>query len=180
MVYILLGNGFEEIEAIAPLDLLRRAGVDVLTVGINGRQIVGGHNIVVEADIVLDEMNLTDLEMIVLPGGLGGVESIRNSGAALDAVRFAWENKKYVAAICAGPMILAEMGITENHRVVCYPSCENAMGNATVLTDVPSVQDDMLITGTSAGGAIPFGLSLIAALRGNETANAIRNQIVIR
>ena len=180
MVYILLGNGFEEIEAIAPLDLLRRAGIDVLTVGINGKVITGGHGIRVEADITLDEMDLTTLEMIVLPGGLGGVASIKGSRAAMDAISFAWENEKFVAAICAGPTVLAELRISDNHRVVCYPACENAMGDATVITDSPAIQDGLLVTGTSAGGAIPFGLALIAALKGDEAANTIQDQIVIR
>ena len=89
MVYVLLGTGFEETEAIAPIDLLRRAGVEVLTVGIGSKVIYGGHGIGVEADITLEEMDLTNLEMIVLPGGLGGVASIRGSQAAMDAVAFA-------------------------------------------------------------------------------------------
>ena len=110
MVYMLLGTGFEETEAIAPLDLLRRADVQVLTVGVEGRQVRGSHGIVVEADITLPEMDLTDLEMIILPGGMGGVTTVRGSQPAMDALRFAWENGKYVAAICAGPTVLADMG----------------------------------------------------------------------
>ena len=92
MVYVLLGTGFEETEAIAPIDLLRRAGVEVLTVGLNGKIVYGGHSIGIEADITEGEMDLTDLEMIVLPGGLGGVASIRGSKQAMDAIAFAFEN----------------------------------------------------------------------------------------
>ena len=117
MVYVLLGTGFEEVEAITPVDLLRRAGVDVLTVGITGKTVFGGHNIGIEADITLDEMDLTDLEMIVLPGGLGGVASCRASEAALNALKFAWENGKFVAAICAGPTVLADLHITDGKEV---------------------------------------------------------------
>ena len=106
MVYVLLGTGFEETEAIAPIDLLRRAGVEVLTVGINGKTVFGGHGIGVEADILLGEMDLTNMDMIVLPGGLGGVASIRASKEAMDAISFAYENGRYVAAICAGPTVL--------------------------------------------------------------------------
>ena len=102
MVYLLLGTGFEEMEAIAPLDILRRAGINVMTVGLNGKTVYGGQNIGVEADITIDEMDLTDLDMIVLPGGLGGVATAKKSQEALDALRFAWENDKFVAAICAG------------------------------------------------------------------------------
>ena len=103
MVYVLLGTGFEETEAIAPIDLLRRAGVQVLTVGVNGKTVVGGHGICVEADITLEEMDLTAMDMIVLPGGLGGVASVRASKPAMDALAFAWNNDKFVAAICASP-----------------------------------------------------------------------------
>lgn len=180
MVYILLGTGFEEMEALTPVDLLRRAGISVMTVGINGKVVYGGHNIGVEADITIDEMDLTDLDMIVLPGGLGGVASICASKAAMDAVQFAWENKKHVAAICAAPTILAQLHITDGKQVVCYPGFEAQMGSALPLTDVPCVQDGTVITGTSAGCSIPFGLALIAALKGNEAAEAIKKQIVIR
>ncbi len=180
MVYVLLGTGFEEVEAIAPIDLMRRAGIDVLTVGINGKTVYGGHNIGVEADITIDEMNLTDLEMIVLPGGLGGVASARASKKAMDALLFAWENNKYVAAICAGPTVLADLSITDNKQATCYPGCEGGMGNAKLCADVPCVRDGNLITGTSAGCAIPFGLLLIETLKGAEVAASIAKQIVIR
>ena len=180
MVYLLLGTGFEETEAIAPLDLLRRAGIDVLSVGINGKTVYGSHNIGIEADITIDEMDLTDLDMIVLPGGLGGVASARASKAAMDALAFAWENGKYVAAICAGPTVLADLGITDGHKATCYPGFEGGMGSAELISGAACVRDGKLITGTSAGCAIPFGLALIAALKGEEAANTVADQIVIR
>ena len=178
MVYVLLGTGFEETEAIAPIDLMRRAGISVLTVGINGKVICGGHGIGVEADITAGEMDLTDLEMIVLPGGLGGVKSIRESEKAMDAIRFAHENDKFVAAICAGPTILAQLGITDGKDAVCYPGCEEEMGSANMIT-APCVRSGKVITGTSAGCAVPFGLKLVEALKGAEEADRIKKQIVI-
>ena len=180
MVYMLLGTGFEETEAIAPLDLLRRAGIPVLTVGVNGKTVYGGHNIGIEADITLGEMDLTDMEMIILPGGLGGVASVRASQEAMQALRFAWENGKFVAAICAGPTVLADLGITDGKNATCYPGCEGGMGSANMIANAPCVRDGKLITGTSAGCAIPFGLMLIAALKSQECADAIAQQIVIR
>ena len=168
MVYMLLGTGFEETEAIAPLDLLRRAGISVMTVGLNGKTVYGGHGIGVETDISVGEMDLTDLDMIILPGGLGGVASIRNCPEALDAVSFAWNNGKFVAAICAGPTVLADLGITDGKHATCYPGCEDDMGNAIMADNATCVRDDKLITGTSAGCAIPFGLMLIEALKGEE------------
>lgn len=180
MVYMLLGTGFEETEAVAPLDLLRRAGVDILTVGLNGKMIRGSHGISIEADITIGEMDLTNLEMIILPGGLGGVASCRACPEALAALRFAWENKKLVAAICAGPTVLADLGIPDGLHATCFPGCEKDMGNAIMEANQAVVVDGRLITGTSAGCAVPFGLALIAALKGQDTADKIRKQIVIR
>lgn len=180
MVYMLLGTGFEETEAIAPLDLLRRAGVEVLTVGVTGKIVYGSHNIGIEADITIDQMDLTALDMIILPGGLGGVASARASKPALEALEFAWRNDKYVAAICAGPTVLADLGITDGKNATCYPGCESGMGAALVRSDVPCIRDGNLITGASAGCAIPFGLMLIAALKGQAAADAVEAQIVIR
>lgn len=180
MVYVLLGTGFEEVEAITPVDLLRRAGVDVLTVGITGKTVFGGHNIGIEADITLDEMDLTNLEMIVLPGGLGGVASCRASEGALNALKFAWENGKYVAAICAGPTVLAGLHITDGKEVTCYPGCEKDMGSAKCIPNAASVRDGNLITGTSAGCATDFALALIEALKGKDAAKKVEQQIVIR
>lgn len=180
MVYMLLGTGFEEIEAVAPLDLLRRAGVEIHTVGINGRTVSGSHKIPIEADIAIGEMDLTDVDMVIIPGGLGGVASLRKSPEALDVLRFAWENGKYVAAICAGPTVLADLGITSGLRATCYPGQESGMGDAVLQHNAAVVTDGKLITGTSAGCAIPFGLALIEALKGKEAAETVRKQIVIR
>ncbi len=180
MVYVLLGTGFEEVEAITPVDLLRRAGISVCTVGINGRVVSGGHGIGIEADISLGEMDLTVLEMIVLPGGLGGVASIRASQDAMDAVRFAWENNKFVCAICAGPTVLADLGITDGKNATCYPGCEDGMGSANMIPAAAAVRDGKLITGTSAGCAVSFALELIRALKGEAAAKTVAEQIVIR
>jgi 4-methyl-5(b-hydroxyethyl)-thiazole monophosphate biosynthesis len=148
-------------------------------VGVDGKAITGSHGITVEADITLDQMDLTDLEMIVLPGGLGGVATARSSQAALDALRFAYENDKYVAAICAGPTVLAELGIIGTRKATCYPGCEGGMGDASIL-EAACVTEGKLITGASAGCAIAFALALIEALKGKETAAQVEKQIVIR
>ncbi len=180
MVYMLLGTGFEETEAIAPLDLLRRAGVEIVTVGVTGKTVYGSHNIGIEADILIDEMNLSGMEMIILPGGLGGVASARASKEAMNALKYAWDNGKFVAAICAGPTVLADLGITDGKMATCYPGCEDGMGSAIMQKNAAVVRDGRLITGTSAGCAIPFGLKLIEVLKGTEEARRIAEQIVIR
>ena len=179
MIYMLLGTGFEETEAIAPLDLLRRAGLEIQTVGLNGKIITGSHGIGVEADITIDQIDLTRLDMVILPGGLGGVASIRACDKAMDTIRFAYENDKYTAAICAGPTVLADLGIVDGKKATCYPGCEGQMGSA-IMVGAAAVTDGKLITGTSAGCAVPFGLALIAALKGQAEADRIAAQIVIR
>ena len=180
MVYMLLGTGFEETEAITPLDLLRRAGAEVMTVGINGKTVYGGHNIGITADITLEEVDLTNVEMIVIPGGLGGVASIRASKPAMDALKFAFENDKFVGAICAGPTVLADLGITDGKQATCYPGCKKGMGCAKMVENAASVIDGKVITGTSAGCAVPFGLALIEALKGKDAAKTVADQFVIR
>ena len=180
MVYMLLGTGFEETEAIAPLDLMRRAGIEVKTVGINGKIVYGGHGIGVEADLYIEEMDLEKMEMIVLPGGLGGVASIRACEAAMNAIRYAYENGKYTAAICAGPTVLADLGITDGKNATCFPTCAGGMGSANLAPNAAAVRDGNVVTGTSAGCAIPFGLELIRTLKGEEEAQRIAQQIVIR
>ena len=180
MVYMLLGTGFEETEAIAPLDLLRRAGVEVQTVGLNGKVIYGSHGIGVEADIEIGQMDLTSLEMIILPGGLGGVTSARACKPALDALKFAWDNGKFVAAICAGPTVLADLGITDGKNATCYPGCEGGMRNAIVAENAATVRDGNLITGTAPGCSVKFGLALVEALKGTAAALEVQHQLVIR
>ena len=106
--------------------------------------------------------------------------SVRTSQQAMNALAFAWENDKFVAAICAGPTVLADLGITDGKNATCYPGCENGMGSANVISDAPYVRDGKLITGASAGTAIPFGLALVEALKGKEVADTIARQIVIR
>ena len=179
MVYMFLGTGFEETEAIAPLDLLRRAGIEVKTVGLNGPVITGSHGIPVVADMEIADLNISDAEMVILPGGLGGVASIRACQAAMTAIRQVWEAGKFTAAICAGPTVLADLGIVNGKNATCYPGCEDGMGNANMVC-AAAVQDGKLITGTSAGCAIPFGLKLIEALKGEAEAQRIAAQIVIR
>lgn len=180
MVYVLLGTGFEEIEALAPVDLLRRAGIEVRTVGLNGKTVYGSHAIGVEADITIDELDVGDAEMIVLPGGLGGVASIRGCRKALDAVKAVHAAGKVVAAICAGPTVLADLGLLTGVKATCYPGQIPNMKDARVVENAACVTDGRIITGTSAGTAIPFALALIESLKGPETAGAIADQIVIR
>ena len=179
LVYIVLGKGFEEMEAVIPCDLLRRAGVQTQFVGIGGLEIVGSRGICVRADCTQEEARWQDADMIVLPGGLGGVASIRADETVMQAVAQAASNGKFVAAICAAPIILAQLGITDGKKATCYPGMEDEMGNA-VMCETDAVTDGKVITGRAAGAAFPFGLALIEALCAEEKATQIAQEVVFR
>ncbi len=179
MVYIILGKGFEEAEAIIPCDLLRRAGVEVQLAAIGKTPVCGGHKIWINADCSVEDMDLAKAEMIVLPGGLGGVESILGCPSALTAVKSLHEQGKYVAAICAAPTILAKLGLLSGKKATCYPGMENEMADA-VMCDTDAVRDGNVITGRAAGTAFAFGLELVKALCGAECADKIATGVVAR
>ena len=177
MVYFLLGTGFEPMEAVAPVDILRRGGVEVRTVGIGGKRIEAAHGIVVEADCTLEEVRPEDAEMIVLPGGMGGVHSILGSEAALKRMKEVHANGKYVCAICAGPTVLAGLGLLDGRRATCYPGCEKDMAGA-VCTGASVERDGKFITGRAPGSTIDFGLALLSALCGEAAAENVRKGLV--
>ena len=176
MVSILLGTGFEETEAIAPCDILKRANIPVQLVGLTGREIRGGHGIGVCADLTIDELDPDAMDMIVLPGGMGGVNSILACEKALDAVRHAWENGRFVAAICAAPTILAALG----RKATCDPGLEDRRGSADMQPSAATVTDGRLLTGAGPGTAIDFGLLLVKALRGENAAKNVYDGLVYR
>ena len=177
MVYILLGNGFEEIEALTPCDLLRRAGLEAALVGVNGREITGSHRIVVKADLLLRDISLDEIEMLVLPGGLRGVQSLLASEEALELIRQAWSADKSVCAICAAPTVLAKLGLLDGVPATCYPGKEPEMGKA-LTKGLPLVQYENKITARAAGSSVDFALALITELKGPEEAARIAKQIV--
>jgi len=180
MVYVLLAEGFEEIEAITPVDLLRRVNVDVQTVSLtNDLAVNGGHDIRVKADITLDEVDFETLEMLVLPGGLGGVKSISNNPQAMDLIQRVWKAEKMLAAICAAPTLLAKLDIIKGLSVVCHPSVSNEIMNAggRLLHNKHVASDENLITGKSAGSSVDFALELVAIMRDRDTAEQIRHAI---
>ena len=177
MVYLILGAGFEEAEAIVPCDLLRRAGVEVRLAGIGGTDIPGSHGIPVHADCAAEAAELTKADMLILPGGLGGVRSIRDCEPVLRAAREMAQAGKWVAAICAAPTVLAELGLLEGRRATCYPGMEPEMCGA-VMQNAGVVRDGNFITGRAAGSAFAFGLALVEALCGAETAARTAAQVV--
>lgn len=177
MVYILLGEGFEETEALAPADLLRRAGAEVALVGLEELEVTGGHGVTVKADVTLAEVDEDAMEMLVLPGGLGGVESLQLNLFALALIQRAYDKGCWLCAICAAPTILARMGCLDRRKAVCYPGMEDEMGSAVVQLGSPVVTDGRIITGEAAGSVFEFGLRLVEAVKGRATAQRVRDAV---
>jgi len=180
MVYILLAEGFEEMEALAPIDLLRRVDIDVALVSLTEDLIVkGGHNISVKADITLEQIDFEALEMLVIPGGLGGVNTIADTPAAMELIQKVWNAEKKLAAICAAPKLLAQLDLINGISVVCHPSVNNEVMNAggRVLFNKQATRDRNLITGKAAGSSIEFALELVAAMRNRETSDKLRHAL---
>ncbi len=179
MVYIVLGEGFEEMEAVVPCDLLRRANIPVQLAGIGGTQVTGSHGVRVGADILVEQIDRDAMDMIVLPGGLRGVQSILDSQVTLGTVQWAASNGRFVAAICAAPTVLAKLGITDGKKATCYPGMEEQMGGAKVAPRGKAVVDGKIVTSTAAGTAYDFGLALITALKDVKTAEKVAKAIVL-
>ncbi len=177
MVYILLGEGFEECEALVPADLLRRAGATVALVGLEGLEVTGGHGITVKADITLDQVDEDEMEMLVLPGGGAGVESIQLNLFALALIQQAYDRGCWIGAICAAPTILARAGFLDRRRAVCYPGLEDEMGSAVVAKGESVVTDGRIITAVAAGASFAFGLKLAEVLKGRGAVQRVRGSI---
>jgi 4-methyl-5(b-hydroxyethyl)-thiazole monophosphate biosynthesis len=173
MVYIFLGDGFEEIEAVAVGDILRRGGVETAFAGIGSRTITGSHGLCVTADCTVTDICLDTAEMIVIPGGLGGVESIESSTEAMSLIKRAYVRGIETAAICAGPRVLAKLGILEGKTAVCYPGMEDAMTGSEIIRDVDIARSGTVTTGRGPGVALHFGLKLLEVLRGQKTADTV-------
>ena len=174
MLYILLGNGFEEIEAIAPCDILRRGGVEVMLAGIGGLEITSAHGITVRADCRVEDVRKEDTELLMLPGGMGGVQSIEGSRAAMKLISDVYEDGRLVAAICAAPTVLAHLGILKGKKAVCYPGMEEQCTDARMTQEASTVRDGNVITGRGPGAGLDFGFRLLSELRGKACAEEVR------
>ena len=179
-VYSFLADGMEEMEALAPVDLLRRAGNPVTTVSVMGRsQVRGSHSIVVEADILFEKANFADGDVFVLPGGGEGTRNLGEFEPLMKLLKKKYAEGKRIAAICAAPTLLARLGMLEGKKATVYPGMEGQLGGA-LPQDVPAVTDGLITTGHGAGAAIEFGLELIRVLNGEKAAEDMRRQIVFQ
>lgn len=174
---VFLAEGFEEIEGLTVVDILRRAGVEVLTIAIGGtRQVRGAHEIHVVADAVFEDVRFDELEGIVLPGGMPGTANLKAHEGVVAKVQEFAQAGRLVAAICAAPSVLGYAGVLQGRCATCYPGFEDQMEGAKAKTD-PVVRDGNLITGRGMGAAIPFALALTAYLLDEKKAEEIANSI---
>jgi len=174
MVYMFLANGFEEVEAITVIDVLRRANVDIKTVGIGSKTIVGAHNISVLADLNESEMRIEDMELVILPGGWDGVQNMSASETVKEVLDYAYESKTYIGAICAAPIILGKAEMLKGKKALCYPSLEENLIGAEIETVKTVVKDDFIITSKGPATAFDFGLELVKLLKGEETYKQVK------
>ena len=181
MIYMFLAEGFEEIEALCPLDLMRRAGLKVATVGIGSKMICGAHAIKVEADMTDAEFDAVaqndSIDMIFLPGGMPGTLNLEASETVCDAIRSAYEDKKYIAAICAAPSILGKMGLLMGKEAICYPGFESYLEGATI-SEARVVLDGKILTAAGMGAALDMGLKIVEIFCGKEKAAILRSAVI--
>ncbi len=172
MIYLFLADGFEEVEALAPLDMLRRVGVEVLTVGIGGRVIKGAHNIAVTADLSESDVDFDQMDGIILPGGMPGTKNLEASPLVQSVVDFCYRQKRMMAAICAAPSILGKKGLLNGKSATCFPGFESFCEGATI-ESVAVVTHDHIITARGAGCALAFGSAIITYLMDERTAEKL-------
>lgn len=178
--YLFLAYGFEEVEALTTVDLLRRAGIEVITVSVSNHNTVSGtHSIPVVADIKIDECKFEDADAILLPGGLPGVDNLYNCEVLINLIKEKYETGKIIGAICAAPIILGRLGLLKGKKALCYPGCEGELKGAEI-SEQRVCTDGNIITSKGVGTAIDFALELIKNLVSSEKSEDIRAEILAK
>lgn len=172
MIYALLVDGFEEIEAIEPIDIIRRAGLNVLTVGVNGEMVKGAHDIMIKADILIEDVNKEDMELLILPGGAGHTK-LDEDKSVHELIDYADKERIYIAAICASPSIIGKKGLLKGKKATCFPGFEEYLVGAEVISD-SVVTDGKIITARGAGAAADFGFEIVRLLKNKEVSDGLR------
>ncbi|MBQ6892782.1 MAG: DJ-1/PfpI family protein [Clostridia bacterium] len=179
MVYFFLADGFEEIEALCPLDLCRREGIEAKTVSITEkREVTGSHGITVLADLTAADA-LDDFEMMVLPGGMPGTTNLGESTLVEKCILTALEKDAYIAAICAAPMILGKRGLLRDKEAICFPGFEKYLDGAK-LSDKKVVLDGKMLTGAGMGVSHDFGLKIVEIFKGKDAADKLCSAVLYR
>ena len=169
MIYVFLANGFEEVEALTPVDFLRRCDLDVRTVGVSGPVAMGSHKIPVGCDMTVEELDLEGCDGVILPGGMPGTLNLEACEAVKNAVLWCAGHGKWIGAICAAPSVLGHLGLLKDKKATCFPGFEEELTGAEVLTDAV-VRDGNSITSRGAGTAGQFAFALIEAFCSPEQA----------
>lgn len=173
MVYVFLANGFEEIEALAPVDILRRGGVKVKTVSVTGSEFVEtAHGVTIKADMTFDDADFSDAEVLMLPGGLPGATNLNEHEGVRRALVEQNARGGLIAAICAAPLVLGSLGLLKGKRATCYPGFENQMTGATYTEEIFTV-DGNIITGRGPAASLPYGYAILAILTDEQTAKGV-------
>ena len=177
MIAILLADGFEEIEALTPLDILRRAGLNVKTVAIGSKIAIGSHGIPVVCDITSDEVNLSEVTMVIFPGGMPGSLNLDASPFSDKIIKAVAENNGRIAAICAAPLILGRRGLLKDKEAVCYPGFEKELIGAKI-SALSVITDGNITTAKGMGVALPFALELVSLICGKDKAREISESVM--
>ncbi len=175
---VFFGTGFEEVEALTAVDILRRAGVETVMVSVmEERSVTGSHSISVKADALLSEVDFDSLDVIVLPGGMPGTANLEACGELMAQVDAFMAQDRIVAAICAAPSILGHRGFLKGRKACSFPSFESHLEGAEVM-DRPAVIDGNIVTGRGMGAAVPFALAIVEKLQGKDAAGKMAENIV--
>ena len=172
MYYMFLANGFEITEAMAPLDVMRRAGLDVQTVGVSGAQVQSSNGVTVQPDIDISQLSYDAVEGAILPGGMPGTRNLQADARVTDCVRFCFENGKLVAAICAAPAVLGGLGILQGKKATCFPGFEKELTGADC-TGAFVETDGAVITARGAGCSLSFGHAIVSFACSREAADKV-------
>ncbi len=178
-VAIILAEGFEEVEAVAPIDVLRRAGVEVVIAGLSPEPVASARNVKIVPDTTVDKLNADELDLVILPGGAGGVEKLKKDPRVERLIKAMQEKKRLIGAICAAPTALAKFGVLEGKRATVYPSLMDEIKPAQFV-DSPVVEDENIITSQGPGTALEFGLKLAERLVGKEKAKEVASRMLVK
>ncbi|MGI6074089.1 MAG: DJ-1 family glyoxalase III [Fermentimonas sp.] len=178
-VGVILANGFEEMEALGTVDILRRAGIPVKTITINdSKEVTGAHNIAVLADSTFSDSDFSEIDVIVLPGGMPGAKNLNAHNGLRETIKTFNNNKKMVAAICAAPMVLGSLGVVEGKKATCYPGFEPELIGAKTTGD-GVVVDDNITTGKGPGYVFDFALKLVEQIAGQQTRKEVQEALLL-
>lgn len=176
-LYAFLADGFETVEALGVVDIMRRGGVEVCTVSVSDRlEVVTSHNITVLADKLFDDCDFSDADVVFLPGGLPGTKNLEAHEGLCALIDKAFADGKYIAAICAAPSVLGHRGILKGKRATCFPGYEDELDGA-IATGEGFCADGKIITGKGMGKTIDFALAILEALTGKDNAEKIKSKI---